>query len=421
MIRFYAIANLAKGDRHGLFPVYILVKSRGWRFTVATGLTTPGALVNGRFPRGTVNGEAKEAALVRYLAGVEEIVLRREAQGMTRTDLKALIRREVFGEGGGGPGVKVLADWLVEYGRGMKASTATLYRLTADRVREYDGRVTLDEVTRAWLEGFEGWLRTERGLSVNGIGQKMRNIRTVMNWCRDEGVTANYPFRGREGYRIREEEVEPKALTAAEFRRLRDYPVEEWQRVYRDLFCLSVYLGGVNAGDLLLSRGLTRGRFVYVRRKTDKVNAHVVRPISVPVCPEAMEIIERYGGGECLLNVLEGWKSHSDFVKHWNGALKKIGPWHLEADRTGRLRKVVREPLWPGLTTYWARYTFASVAVNDLDFSEEEVGKVLGHAWATGRRQVTSRYVSKDLRRVDRVVLAVAEYLRGGDGEGAVS
>ena len=149
----------------------------------------------------------------------------------------------------------------------------------------------------------------------------MRCLRTVFNWCRDEGLTTNYPFKGRNGYKIREEETTPNNLTAQEFADLRDYPCEPWQQIYIDLFCLSVYLGGVNVGDLLLCKGLTNGKFVFVRRKTDKINSSIIR--------------------------------------------KKIVP-----DKVGKMRKIERTPLFPKLTTYSARYTFASIAANDLDISE---------------------------------------------------
>lgn len=402
-----SIYTYVKTDRvgsNGEYDVYLLVKNGNGKFMVNTGLTSPGKLIGNEFPRGAKNGKVKTNALRRYMMMAEEILLRPSVSEMSNAELKALIQRDVFGIVSQND--KTLAYYIEMYAQEMKASTKRLYTLTADRVREY-GDDTPDRISKTWLDGFEGYLRS-RGLSVNGIGQKMRNIRAVMNWCIDEGVTQNYPFRGRRGYKIKEESKPVNNLSAQEFADLRDYPCEEWQRKYVDLFCLSTYLGGVNAGDLLLCKGLTKGRFVYVRRKTDKVNAQSIQSISIPVCKEAMAIINKYKGKDYLLDVMDGMTDYHTFVQHWNKALKKIGEVEVVPDKVGKLRKLAYKPLFPSLTTYSARYTFASVAANELDISEAVVAKCLGHSWS---KQVTARYISHDQKKIDDAVFKVVEHL----------
>ena len=90
-------------------------------------------------------------------------------------------------------------------------------------------------------------------MSVNGIAQQLRNIRAAFNYCRKRRYTQDYPFLT---YRIKEERVAPNALTVDQLRTLRDYPCEAWQKIYREMFMLSFYLGGVNAGDMLLCKEL---------------------------------------------------------------------------------------------------------------------------------------------------------------------
>ena len=167
---------------------------------------------------------------------------------------------------------------------------------------------------------------------------------------------------------------------------------------------LSFYLGGVNAGDLLLCKGLTNGRFVEKRQKTGEL-------IDVPVCPEAMQIIEKYKGKNYLLCVMDGYKDYHDFTSRWDKALKKIGTTEIVPDKVGRRRKVVYHPLFPHITTYTARYTFASIAANECEIPTETIGKCLAHAWS--KNTVTARYISDDRRKVDQAFALVLDKVRG--------
>ena len=277
-------------------------------------------------------------------------------------------------------------------------------------IDEFDRKARLTDIDVQWLTRFERFLRDEKGMSVNGIAQKMRNIRRVFNYCLEEGYQVHYPFKGHKGYKIKEVIPMPNDLTAQQIADIRDYPVEPWQEKYRDLFMLTFYLAGINAGDLLLCRGLHNGRLVFTRRKTDKVNATTVRPINLPVCTEAMDIINRYRGKDYLLDVMDSMASYKTFLQHWNKALKKIGPQRIVKDKLGKKRKIEYMPLFPRLSTYSARYSFASIAANDLDISERTIGKCFGHAWAEGDN-VTSRYISHSQRNIDNAMARMAEYI----------
>lgn len=166
---------------------------------------------------------------------------------------------------------------------------------------------------------------------------------------------------------------------------------------------LSFYLAGVNVGDLLLSPGLRDGRFVFRRQKTGQY-------VDLPVVPEARRIIEKYKGRDHLLSVMDGRADYHSFMRRWNIALKKIGTQEVVPDKIGKRRKIIYHPLFPDITTYTARYTFASIAANDLDISEVQIGRCLGHSWS---KTVTARYIADDRSKVDMVVRRVAEYVNG--------
>ncbi len=79
---------------------------------------------------------------------------------------------------------------------------------------------------------------------------------------------------------------------------LRDFQCGEYQKEYRDMFMLMIYLIGINGIDLFNVKALVGDRIEYKREKTGKL-------YSVKVDPEAMEIINRYRGKEYLLSAME--------------------------------------------------------------------------------------------------------------------
>jgi integrase len=64
--------------------------------------------------------------------------------------------------------------------------------------------------------------------------------------------------------------------------------------------------------------------------------------------------------------------------------------------RVGRGGKKVHQPLFPKISTYWARHTWATIAAS-LDIPKETIAQALGHSSNT----VTDIYIEFDQRKVD--------------------
>lgn len=407
MLNFVVLKNLEKmkariytnvavaTNKRGEHTVNLIIDRGGKRMKLSTGMKSKQHFTGREFPPTEKSHRMKTTALNRLLVDVEDICTKNDTA--TNDEVLELVTERITGM----PREKnlpTLVSLLRDYAEGKKQQTAAIYRTTADRVEEYDPDADTD-ITPAWLEDFERYMRHSRGMMQNSIAIHMRNIRTVMNKARRDGITQNYPFIN---YKVREErKVEVGDLTVEELRQLRDYKVEPWQEIHRDLFMLSFYLAGVNIGDLLLCKGLTHGRFVCRRQKTGQ-------PVDLPVCPEAMAIINKYRGKNYLLNVLDTYSNYRDFIGHINRALKKIGTSEIVPDKLGRMRKVVYHPLFPDITTYTARYTFASIAANELDIPEDQIGRCMGHAWT---QHVTSRYISRNRKKTDEVVAKVVNFV----------
>lgn len=64
-----------------------------------------------------------------------------------------------------------------------------------------------------------------------------------------------------------------------------------------------------------------------------------------------------------------------------------------------------------GLSVYWARHSWATIAANDLGLPMDTISRALGHS--TGAK-VTAVYVDYDLRKVDEAVERMERWVLEG-------
>lgn len=282
--------------------------------------------------------------------------------------------------------------------------TRISYECTKRRILAYDAkaeRLALDDVSPAWLMDFEAFMaKTTR--SANSRSIHLRNIRAVMNDAITRELTTNYPFRR---FKIKGQPTEHRALTVEQLRAFIATDVLDHERRYKDMFLLMFYLCGLAPVDLFRLGGIRDGRIVTHRSKTSQ-------PVDIRVEPEAMEIIGRYRGQGQLLNILDGYRDYTDFLKKMNAALKTMGgvrPEYRKA-KDGKMRVMaVREKRWPGLSAYWARHTWASIA-SSIGVPMDVIAQALGHS----QRSVTQIYIAPDRSKVDEASRRVIDWVLHG-------
>lgn len=360
----------------------------GRRFFVDTGMTSMKKFTGRSFDSREKNGGAKTSRLNRLYDAVEEFCIRNADMP---TDELAERLREIVG--GRSVSVKTLADYVHDYAeRSRTESSRSSVLLTEKKVRGFDSSARLD-VNASWLEDFDRWLE-DGGCNVNGRGVHMRNLRAVVNWCIDNEWTENYPFRR---FKIRKEETRKRSMTIDEVRRLRDWPLDGHQAMYRDLWMLSLYLCGANSVDLLLHAPLDDNRYEGRRQKTGQ-------RYDIIVTKEAAEIIERWKGKDYMLCPMDTNKSVKNFRRNWNEGLQNIGRDYRP--HYGYRVKAEDAP-FAGLTTYWARHTWATIAAS-LDIPKEVIARCLTHSWG---QTVTDTYIDFDWKKVDDAVKKVVEFV----------
>ena len=274
---------------------------------------------------------------------------------------------------------------FLKFADSKQPSTRKIYMHTYSRMEIFEGehltKLKFEDITKDWLTSFEKFL-SETSPSQNARNIHFRNIRAVFNEAIDEDITTAYPFRR---FKIRPVATAKRNLKVEDLRMLINYPCEKYAQKYLDMFKLMFMLIGINSIDLCHLKEISNGRINYHRAKTKRL-------YSIKVEKEAMEIIEKYRGKNWLLNILDGYNDYHDFTKHMNNALKNIGP----LKRSGLGGKKERKPLFPNISSYWARHSWATIA-SSLDIPRDTIAHALGH----GGNTVTDIYIDFDQQKVD--------------------
>ena len=286
-----------------------------------------------------------------------------------------------------------LGAWIEKRIALKEGKTRTSLLCTKTRVEAFGGMGdSLDEVTPGWLQRFDSFL-SHTNPSPNARAVHMRNLRAVINYAIDEGATENYPFRR---FRIRTQPTLKRALSVAQLRQLWNATGTFWEERSRDLFFLSFFLRGVNITDLLtLTQANVDGdRLKFRRAKTGQ-------PYSIKIEPEAAAILEKYKGEKMLLKLCEEIPVTEFALHQLNKYIKRIGNTTL-----GRYNKKITQPLFPGISTYWARHSWATAAAA-LDVPKEIIAHGLGHA----QRSVTDVYIAFDETKCDEANRRVIDWV----------
>lgn len=338
---------------------------------------------------------------------VQSIMMRLAIEGKTlqlnATQIKNLIQEELEPT----ENKTLFIKCYTEFANSRKSvRTREIYLATLHRLERYDknlANLQLEDVTKKWLDGLENHFR-DLGQSDSTISIDLRNIRAVINDAIDNELITSYVFRKK---KIKTPVTRKRSLSLERLRELWNYPVEPWQERYLDFFKLTFYLIGINLVDLVNLRIMEDGRICYNRKKTTK-------PYYIKVEPEALEIINKYRGTDYLVNILETYKDYKTFLGRCNKGLQSIGPIKQVPNPTYKRGSyqsrmhIKHESAFPGLSLYWARHSWATLAA-ELEIPKETISASLGHS----TNVVTDVYIKFNYQKVDDANRKVIDYLLG--------
>lgn len=345
-VGFYLDTRREKKD--GTFPIKLQVRHKGQIMLCTDFCATPETWMGTEYNKSAKNYKAKNVAIRNLINRVEMLLVilddNQKLKGMSDKALKEYILKSIKNEST----CKTFVSYIDEFiATKSKENTIVLYKATKNKILAYDPTCTFETMTRKWLESFNKWLK-DTGIKTNSISIHLRNIRAVFNHAIDNEETELYPFRK---FTIEREETRKRSLKPEQLITLRDFNGEQYQKEYQDIFMLMFYLIGINAIDLFNLKQIVDGRIEYKREKTGKL-------YSIKVEPEAIEILNRYKGNKFLLNTLEvNDYNYRKYMAAMNRGLQKLGKF----ERKGLGGKKIRDILFPGITSYWAKHHTISI------------------------------------------------------------
>lgn len=272
-------------------------------------------------------------------------------------------------------------------GKDIVKGTLTKYITIRDKVSDYiqyrykKNDIYLNTLEYSFITGFEHYLKTEQSISHNVVMSYIKRVKRVINISVDNKYIPASPFKefvctSKRTVRTELEEQELKALRDKRFTTTRLDEV-------RDCYLFSCYTGYafVDAHKLTPHNVIT-GNDGEVWIVTDRTKSKI--DASVPLLPQAAEIIEKYRDHPfCVTNNrLLPMKSNQKM----NAYLKEI------ASLCG---------IEKNLTTHTARHTFATTVTLENGVPIETVSKMLGHTKITTTQiyaRVKRKKISQDMR-----------------------
>ncbi|HIV32525.1 MAG TPA: site-specific integrase [Candidatus Alistipes excrementigallinarum] len=382
-----------RATARGLYPIQFLLSSKGKVTTIGTGVNIRPEHWNGevnkavlpKCPNARAINESIESLFFKYTNTLRNLENDGKLVGKSVTEIKKLLV-----EVRSGSSKESLTDYFSRYAESRRTEKSReVYRYTLKTIRAFDNEeVPFEKVNVIWLKAFDAHLE-KQGVGINTRAIHFRNLRAVFNSAINEDLIGleYYPFRK---FKIASSRKDKEALTEEQLQRLIAYDTPyPFRRTARDLFLLSFYMCGMNLVDLYHLDRLREGRAHFIRTKTSGKN---INPVSILVQPEAAEIIARYAGAEHVLRFIEERATYDTFIHQVQRAL----------------RHIAKELGIEGLTFYWARYTWATLA-DKLGISEKEISKGLGHVDTSIAGKF---YISYDWTKVDRANRTVLDYIK---------
>ena len=376
------------------FKVFFAITFKYKRFYIYTGLQTTEKFSGMIFPKSDKSAKAKTARLANLYADVENYVLSHPND--TVEELKDHLKEVINGAKKSDTSSFVCYIRKIAETKG-RYNTQRNYERVARAIEIYDKDCTFESVDKKWIVSYIDHERG-KGRKDNGIQTDIQILKFVFNRAIEDELTDKFPFRG---VSVKKEQTKKRCLSLEQLRAIRDFKLTGKKAMYRDCFMLSFYLIGINISDLLFlpKTSLKNGRIIYKRNKTGKL-------YDIKVEPEAMEIIARHKSRkkDRLLSFLEEGDATitNTFANNLTRHLRTIG----EKERHSYY--VTVHPIEEGITSYWSRHTWATMA-SELDIPMEVIGRSLGHSlWDNA---VTSTYIKYDTKKIDEANRKVIDYL----------
>lgn len=309
-----------------------------------------------------------------------------------------------------------LESAFTDYIRELKSfdqyGTATNYQTAYNSLNKFKNKLVFEDITKDFLYKYENWL-LDHGKSITTVGIYVRNLRTIMNVAKENGIIRPeaYPF-GKRKYIIPTGKNTKKALGIEQIKEIFDYKVISNTAIdkARDIWILSYLCNGINMMDIanLRWKNLGKDTISFIREKTKRATKG--NPIIITVIRNQYidKILKKWGKEYTSADdFIFGVINKNDSVEL---ARKKVQQFtHLNNKWTKRIGVDLGFEI--KLTTYVARHSFATILLRNgapMTFASQS----LGHSNII----TTQKYFAGfDLRAQAEYTKALTDFERASD------
>ncbi len=276
--------------------------------------------------------------------------------------------------------------------------TAQLYELSLKSLLAFNKEILgkesnilyFKEITPIWLEKYEKHMIVSNNRSPTTVSMYLRSLRAIFNNAiAEKDIELElYPF-GKRKYTIPRYQGVKKALDKTKLKSLFEaVPKTVEQEKARDFWFFSYFCNGINIKDIALLRfdDIKNETISFIRSKTKNTSKSNLKVINVPINKVAMDILIKYSNSsknheDYIFSIVsfndteeQKFKKIKNFTRFINQNLKKLA---------------IDNGITDEISTYWARHSFASIAIK-FGKSMEFVGDAFGH----GDKKTTQNYFS---------------------------
>lgn len=270
---------------------------------------------------------------------------------------------------------------ILECKHERRLNTAITYELSLKSFYAFHGgksEILLTSITPKWLRKYEQYM-LDQGKSLTTVSIYTRTLRAIYNRAVSENLISKeyYPF-GRRKFEVPAPKAKKRALSLEQIKAFYNCECQsEYQQLAKDYWFLSYYCNGMNFTDMvqLTEANIDNGCIAWYRQKTRNTNKSqdIIRAV---ITPEVEQLLNRIKATKSirsmyLLPVLEDFDSAEVRLRKTQNLTRFVNQ-HLKS-----LCKAIDFPIT--LTTYHARHTFVTIAVN-AGVSVAHVSRALGHS-----------------------------------------
>lgn len=238
-----------------------------------------------------------------------------------------------------------------------KPATIKQLQNTLTKLEDYERikrvKLTFDKIDLSLYNSLVAYCTTDLNLSINSIGNIIKNFKTIVHSAFEEGVHQNLIYRSRY-FKKPSEESEAIYLSEEELQRIKmTIMPNRYLENVRDLFLLACYTGVRSQDYDKLNKDslINNGKMLKIR--TEKTDEEVI----IPLHPVAKSILEKYSGTPRVI-------SNQKFNEYIKDVCRIVGLTEKTTiTRTSGGKKIrITKPKHDFVSSHTARRSFATNA-----------------------------------------------------------